>query len=461
MVVGHVQSGKTANYTGLICKAADAGYKLIIVIAGIHNSLRNQTQQRIDEGFVGRDSARLARKKAAKVIGVGKFGMTRVPLTVTTSVQDFNKAAAEVFGVELRSLTVPAVLVIKKNSSTLKNVIAWLKEHNAKGSSALVDAPMLLIDDEADNASINVSRNPDEVSRINGQIRELLNLFQRKVYLGYTATPFANIFIDPDSDGEMLKADLFPRDFIVALDPPSNYLGATRIFGPDRPVKILRDISDSEGRLPLKHKINFPVSLLPASLEKAVRCFVLARAVRLLRGQQGQHNSMLVNASRFTTVQKQLRNVLHEFVTRIVARARFLGALSQAEALADEEMSALHQVWSEEFSGVEFTWGEVQATLLEAAAPVRVEEINSKSAGNLNYSDHEEHGLNVVAVGGFSLSRGLTLEGLTVSYFLRNSVMYDTLLQMGRWFGYRPNYEDVCRIWMQPDAIGWYEHITE
>ena len=461
MVVGHVQSGKTANYVGLICKAADAGYKLIIVIAGIHNSLRNQTQQRIDEGFVGRDSARLARKKDARVIGVGKFGMSRVPLTVTTAVQDFNKASAESFGLQLRSLTVPAVLVIKKNSSTLKNVIAWLKEHNAKGGSALVDAPMLLIDDEADNASINVSRNPDEASRINGQIRELLNLFQRKVYLGYTATPFANIFIDPDSDDEMLKGDLFPRDFIVGLDPPSNYLGAIRIFGPDREVNILREITDSETVLPVKHKGTFMVGALPPTLERAVRCFILARAARLLRGQQGRHNSMLVNASRFTTVQKQLRNAIHDFLGRVVTRIRFLAGLPEAEALADDEMRALRQVWDDEFADTEFSWPAVQATLLEAAAPIRVEEINSRSAGTLNYSDHEEHGLNVIAVGGFSLSRGLTLEGLTVSYFLRNSIMYDTLLQMGRWFGYRPGYEDVCRIWMQPEAIGWYEHITE
>lgn len=462
MVVGHVQSGKTANYTGLICKAADAGYKLVIVIAGIHNSLRNQTQQRIDEGFVGRDSARLARSRMnARVIGVGKFGMSRVPLTVTTAVQDFNKASAESFGLQLRSLTVPAVLVIKKNSSTLKNVIAWLKEHNAKGGSALVDAPMLLIDDEADNASINVSRNPDEASRINGQIRELLNLFQRKVYIGYTATPFANIFIDPDSDDEMLKGDLFPRDFIVGLDPPSNYLGAVRIFGPDHEVNILRYIIDSETMLPVKHNGTFTVGALPPTLERAVRCFILGRAVRLLRGQHGRHNSMLVNTSRFTAVQKQLRNAVHDFLGRVVTRIRFLARLPESEALADDEIRALSQVWDDEFADIEFGWSTVQATLLDAAAPIRVEEINSRSAGTLNYSDHEEHGLNVIAVGGFSLSRGLTLEGLTVSYFLRNSIMYDTLLQMGRWFGYRPGYEDVCRIWMQPEAIGWYEHITE
>ncbi|MES0032092.1 Z1 domain-containing protein [Mesorhizobium sp. M0040] len=461
MVVGHVQSGKTANYTGLVCKAADAGYKLIIVVAGIHNSLRNQTQQRIDEGFVGRDSARLANNKQSRVIGVGRFDATRLPLTVTTAIRDFNKAAAEAFGVQLKSLTVPAVLVIKKNSSTLKNVIAWIKEHNSKGGSALVDAPMLLIDDEADNASINVSRNPEEASRINRQIRELLNLFQRKCYVGYTATPFANIFIDPDTEDEMLKGDLFPRDFIVALDPPSNYFGALRIFGPEREKNILCEITDNDPHLPIRHTTAFRFEKLPPSLEKAVRTFILVRAIRLLRGQEREHNSMLINASRLTAVQNQIRDAVHEFLTRTVTRIRFLAGLTPSEALRDEEMQALHALWGTEFVQAGFTWDGVQARLLDAAAPIRVEEINSRSAGSLAYSDHEEHGLNVIAVGGFSLSRGLTLEGLTVSYFLRNSVMYDTLLQMGRWFGYRPGYEDLCRIWMQPDAIGWYEHITE
>ena len=461
MVVGHVQSGKTANYTGLVCKAADAGYKLIVIIAGIHNNLRNQTQQRIDEGFVGRDSASLARDRANRIIGVGKFDTRHFPLTVTTSLKDFNKATAEVVGVELRALNVPAVLVIKKNPSTLRNLIDWLKEHNARGGSALVDAPMLLIDDEADNASINTNRNPGEATKINALIRELLNLFRRKCYVGYTATPFANIFIDPDTDTEMLKADLFPRDFIVSLDPPSNYFGALRIFGPEREHDILREIVDNEPLLPIKHKKDLVIQGLPESLRTAVRSFILIRAIRMLRGHARAHNSMLVNASRFTDVQKRMRDLIHAELERIVTRVRLQGALPEKEALKDEELRGLHDVFVGEFRDCGFTWSDVQEVLLDAAAPIRVEEVNSRSTGNLVYSEHEEHGLNVIAVGGFSLSRGLTLEGLTVSYFLRNSVMYDTLLQMGRWFGYRPDYEDLCRIWMPPEAIGWYEHITE
>ncbi len=461
MVVGHVQSGKTANYTGLVCKAADAGYKLIVVIAGIHNNLRNQTQLRIDEGFVGRDSARLLSKKTERLlVGVGRFDQTRRPVTFTNSLKDFSKVMATGVGIPLQNLNEPAVFVIKKNSSTLKNLLEWLREHSASRGRKTVDDTMLLIDDEADNASINIKHGKGEVSRINSQIRDLLQMFERSCYVGYTATPFANIFIDPDSDDDMLGGDLFPRNFIVSLDPPTNYFGANRVFlnGVDT---IVRHIDDNEDRLPLKHRIGTEIVALPASLIDAVRTFVVARSIRLARGQGGQHCSMLVNASRFTDVQRQLRNEVHNRLESIQASARVNGALAPERALKDPEIAALHSVWQTEYSGAGFDWPAIQKELHAAAAPIRVVEVNSRSSGTLNYADHEKTGLNIIAVGGFSLSRGLTLEGLMVSYFLRNSMMYDTLMQMGRWFGFRPCYEDLCRIWMPEETEGWYAHIAE
>src|SRR5262249_25645824 len=153
-----------------------------------------------------------------------------------------------------------------------------LREHNASGDSRVVDAPMLLIDDEADNASIDISQSPEEASRINAQIRELLELFHRKCYVGYTATPFANIFIDPETEHDMLGADLFPRDFIISLDAPSNYHGATRIFRESADPSIVRLIIDNEDLLPINHKIHVNVTQLPGSLEDAIRTFILARA---------------------------------------------------------------------------------------------------------------------------------------------------------------------------------------
>ncbi|MEM9417686.1 MAG: Z1 domain-containing protein [Planctomycetota bacterium] len=461
MVVGHVQSGKTANYTGLINKAVDAGYKLIIVIAGIHNNLRNQTQMRIDEGFVGRDSAIQKKSKDDRFIGVGRYDSSRQPSTFTNSLQDFSKDSAGVAsGHPLKNLKEPAVFVIKKNSHTLKNLISYIKDHSSGRSSETVDAPMLLIDDEADNASINISYKKDEVSRINGQIRELLNLFERSCYVGYTATPFANIFIDPNSDDEMLGQDLFPKHFIVSLDPPSNYFGAERVFL-DHPEKVIRPICDNEDRLPLKHKINHDVSSLPSSLMDAIRAFIVGRAIRLSRDHDGKHSSMLVNASRFTRIQTQLRNEIHDRLQRIQSSVRVNGAKPETEAVKDPEIEALKQLWKREYADCGVDWKELLPRMNEAAAPIKVIEVNSRSSDSLNYGDHEKSGLSVIAVGGLSLSRGLTLEGLMISYFLRNSMMYDTLMQMGRWFGYRPEYDDLCRVWMTEDAQGWYTHIAE
>lgn len=464
MVVGHVQSGKTANYTGLICKAADAGYRLIVVIAGIHNNLRNQTQVRIDEGFIGRDTGRLAHANKAqrqKIIGVGQFDQREFPVSLTNTLRDFNKATATTNTSQIGQYNVPVVLVIKKNSSTLKNLLEWLKEHSVHQGTQMVGQPMLLIDDEADNASINTAYARDEVTRINGQIRELLSLFYRSCYVGYTATPFANIFIDPDTDDEALKQDLFPRHFIIGLDAPSNYFGAQKVFldARDRHVCL---IDDNEDVLPMKHKIDHPVDVLPDSLVRAVRAFIIARAIRNARGQQAMHASMLVNASRFTDVQGRLRSRVADVVGRIRDAIAVDGGKGRA-ALRNPEIAALHAVWKEEYADAESAdWVQVQARLHEVLVAVRVVEVNaSKRSQPLDYGLGGEHGITVIAVGGFSLSRGLTLEGLTVSYFLRNSMMYDTLMQMGRWFGYRPGYEDLCRVWIPADGVGWYAHIHE
>lgn len=465
MVVGHVQSGKTANYTGLICKAADAGYRLIIVIAGIHNNLRNQTQARIDEGFIGRDTGRVHERNkggAPHKIGVGQFDSNRTPVSLTNTLRDFNKETASTNTSEIDSYKVPVVLVIKKNHRTLANLLDWLRDNSTRGDREMIDQPMILIDDEADNASINTGYNRNLVTKINSQIRDLLSMFHRSCYVGYTATPFANIFIDPDQDDEMFSEDLFPRDFIIGLDAPTNYFGPRKIFVDGLPEEgeptWLRYISDNEDILPVKHKIDHQLDSLPDSLTKAVRAFLLTRTIRNLRGHASSHCSMLVNASRFTDVQGKLRNRIHETLERVKNAAR-VNAARGTNALEDPEIAALHAVWLQEYSEVEFNWGIIQRNLLESIASAKVVEVNSR-ANDLDYSATGERGQTVIAVGGFSLSRGLTLEGLSVTWFLRNTMMYDTLMQMGRWFGYRDEYEDLCRVWMPPEAVDWYAFIA-
>jgi hypothetical protein len=356
------------------------------------------------------------------------------------------------------------VLVIKKNSRTLANLVDWLKEHSTTHGTDMVDQPMLLIDDEADNASIDIKYGKDEVSRINGQIRELLALFRRSCYVGYTATPFANIFIDPDTDDDVYRQDLFPRHFIFGLDAPTNYFGARKVFidgvpdEDDARPDHLRYISDNEDLLPVKHKIDHDLTSLPESMVDALRCFLVARVIRNLRGQAGQHASMLVNASRFTGVQGLIRNRLHQVLKNIEDAVRVDGGLPDA-ADRNDEIWEIRRCWQTEYADAGPTWDEIREGLLPVVASTQVVAVNAASSASLDYEGGS--GMTVVAVGGFSLSRGLTLEGLTISYFLRNSVMYDTLMQMGRWFGYRPDYEDLCRIWMPEHAASWYAHIGE
>ncbi len=461
MVLGHVQSGKTANYIGVATKAADAGYRVIIIIAGVQNRLRDQTQRRVDEGFIGFDTAVGIRSAGREPLGVGRYDTRRKPITFTTAIKDFNKGVAESLNIRLQDLGEPVVFVIKKNANTLQSLIDWLTTHNARLGTATIREPMLLIDDEADNASINIHHREKEISTINRQVRRLVNLFERSCYVGYTATPFANIFIDPDDESEMVGHDLFPRDFIVCLNPPSNYFGADRVFRED-PTTILRGVDDHVDLLPMSHRIDHRVTALPDSLHDAVRVFLVARSVRLARGQTHTHSSMLVNVSRFVAVQRQVRNEIHALVDQVSASVRVNGSKPRDEALCDPEMRALYRVFQEHYEETcGHEWSQVQAHLYDSVSAIQVVEINSGSSASLNYADYSEAGLNVIAVGGMSLSRGLTLEGLTVSYFLRRSLMYDTLFQMGRWFGYRDGYEDLCRVWMPEEAQGWYEHIAE
>lgn len=461
MVVGHVQSGKTANYVGVINKAADAGYKLIILIAGVHSNLRSQTQERIDQGFVGRDSDQvLSRQANATFLGVGELNPSFTAVAYTSRALDFARNRADGLGIPIHNLSQPAIFVIKKNPSILRNLIEWLSGTTATGGRLAM--PMLVIDDEADNASVNTSKDPEKPKTINKLIRSLLSLSTRNTYIGYTATPFANIFIDPDTSSEALGDDLFPRDFIVGLDAPSNYVGARDFFLNDETDFLTVDLEKTEDWLPSSHKIDKEVEHLHPTLEQAIDCFVLSKAIRVLRGQGNKHHSMLVNVSYFTGVQGQVARLINDQLQRLKSSIKNRFASPVEAALRDPMMNSLHATWLIHYANGAETWPDIQKSLHQAVAGMAVVEINaSKSSGTLDYRAHADTGLNVIAVGGNSLSRGYTLEGLTISYFLRNTQMYDTLLQMGRWFGFRDGYADLCRLFLKPGAHEWYSYIAE
>lgn len=460
LVIGHVQSGKTANYTGLIAKAADAGYKFIIVIAGIHNNLRKQTQERIDEAFIGRSSDPSDRRD----IGVGTVAGYPHPATLTNVNEDFNKNTAEKSGWKINDFSKPIILIIKKNVTTLTALHKWLRELNAEGNGRISDVPMLLIDDEADNASINTSKEDLDPTRTNAMIRRILGLFAKSCYVGYTATPFANIFINPDAYDDDVREELFPSDFIYCLDAPTTYFGAEKVFLNDETsTQIVRPIDDCEDLIPYSHKRDDVISELPPSLYRAVNELIIARAIRNLRGQAKKHCSMMINVSRFVPVQKAVRDFisLREKKIREAVKANYM--MPESVSSANLYMQELRATFDAEYAHAGFTWEEVKFALNDVFEHLHTYVINSKSDETLDYSKYEKAGigLTAIAVGGLSLSRGLTVEGLTISYMYRNTKMYDTLMQMGRWFGYRPNFEDLCRVHLSRDSINWYAHIAE
>lgn len=459
LVIGHVQSGKTANYLGLVAKAADAGYKFIIVIAGVHNNLRKQTQERIDEGFVGRTKD----EDRWKIVGVGYDGYPH-PASLTNIYTDFNKNTANQ-GWSINDFSKPVVLVIKKNVSTLKSLHRWLDELNSQGHGKIKDVPMLMIDDEADNASINTKKEDNDPTQTNRRIREILSLFDKSCYVGYTATPFANIFINPDAYGdEQLREELFPRDFIYCLDAPTTYFGPDKVFLDDESSeRILETIDDAENYLPFSHKKDFEVYDLPPSLYKAVRQFVVVKAIRNIRDHNAKHSSMLVNVSRFVDIQNVVRTHINIYLKKLKEAIKANYLMPEGVSGKNEHMQLIRSVFEENFYDCDVEWSEVKQALYDAAESIRTFVVNSKSDEPLDYKRYERAGVGLVAiaVGGLSLSRGLTIEGLCISYMYRNTRMYDTLMQMGRWFGYRSGYDDLCRVHLSRDSIDWYSHIAE
>lgn len=494
MVVGDVQSGKTANYAGLINKALDCGYKVIIVLTGMHNSLRSQTQLRLDHDVVGYDSQKLRNDGEQTCLGVGTVRRDCIVhcLTDSTESGDFNRKKAHT---NFTLGSDPLLLVVKKNATVLEYVLKWLRSYGeyvgGVGTPKVIrHIPLLLMDDEADSASVDSNSSPrdecgnvleeNDPTRINGLIRKILNCFSKRAYVGYTATPFANLFIYPTnnlSQADRFGGDLFPESFIINLPVPSDYCGPVQVFGlkeddyaplgPQEPYPIVRVVDDFRHAFPLKHKKGWHVPELPPSLCKAIRVFFLACAARAARGDTKVHNSMLIHVTRFTDVQRQVLELVKAEVQRIRRRLHF--GDGEAKSLLKE----LEELWNEEFVPTtrkmkemdsswrlpDVAWDDVQSRLQPVVDAVQMKLVNGSARDSLDYYEHK-NGMTVIVIGGDKLSRGLTLEGLSVSYYLRASTMYDTLLQMGRWFGYRKAYLDLCRLYTSSELQDWYRYVT-
>lgn len=492
LVLGDVQSGKTSTYSGLICKAADAGVKVVILLAGITENLRQQTQERIEEDIVGLTiRTDNFHNNQPTNVGVGTLpGWENKVTTFTLYEDDFNMARAKSMS-SIGSQKSIVLFVVKKNVPVLTHLHEWLTGSNQHlNADGKLPYSLLLIDDEADNASINTKDSTLDPTATNRKIREICEVFMDSNYVGFTATPFANIFINPETDEEMVTADLFPKDFIYVLPTPDPYIGAQKIFG--QPSKehpnygscsymldncYITDIKEltnaeihnlteqqlNEGPIYFKHQKTWR-GQLPSSLIESVRCFYLANAIRDLDiNQQISPRTMLINVSRYVGVHSYLKKEIDQLVTNDYKEIRINFSVDHDKNVKNELYMELHRLFEIHYSSCGHTWEEVGAknSLLRGEKP-KVIVVNGTKESREDTPDYKRNpSLRLIAVGGFALSRGLTLKGLSTSYFYRNTSTYDVLMQMGRWFGYRPNYEKVCRIWITNTSANWYHEIAE
>ena len=442
LVLGYVQSGKTANFSAVISKSVDAGYKLIIVFAGMHNILRLQTQARLHEEIV------LPKESACTTL-------TRVDEN-----GDFQKKLAVRANRVLGVGDGFTLVVLKKNASVLRNFIAWLEEASPETLQA---CPTLVIDDESDQASVNTNRPEDDPTAINDRIRNILKKFSVVSYVGYTATPFANVLIDAS-----VTDDLFPKDFLVSLEKPLGYVGTEELFGRDavepqgalEGLPVIRTIADNEAaRFAPKRKgakTSHGEDEIAPSLLEALDSFVVACSARLSRNQW-KHMTMLVHTSHLVARHMVLKDAFDRLV---------LDMKMDRQTESDELKARLKEIWEKDYQPVSLRFKAAKA--LDFAAIwknsekfiERLEVVmeNHASEERLTY-DRPDPFWGIV-IGGNTLSRGLTLEGLTTSYFVRGSKGYDTLLQMGRWFGYRPDYVDLTRIYVTDDLQAKFFHLA-
>lgn len=435
LLIGNVQSGKTATFLGLVNKALDVGYKSIIVLAGQTDVLRMQTQFRLEQGVVGKStgSDKEDLGVSTRTIGVGEYQSQGAGYFVCTSMQkDFNRAALKTMSTDPHAGGV-SIFVCKKNKAVLESIQSWYSRDLAgeKGNT-----PILIIDDESDYASVNTNDPDSDPTAINKAIRDLLSLTRRGSYVAITATPFANMFIDHEVDD-----DLFPRDLIFGLTPPEAYQGPNKIFGArsETTANIVQYNDDASEYFPFRHRKDLEISGLPESLMEAIDCFALTNVIRDLREEANESRSMLINVSRYIAIQFSLTPIIERTWQSVLDGIRFARSVEE-----NATVKRLEDVYRTHFAKSGFRWDEILPQIIESNEGVQIVTTNSLSK-ELDISGYPDR---YIAIGGDKLSRGLTLEGLSTSYFYRSVRATDTLLQMGRWFGYRLGYQDLTRVWL-------------
>ena len=441
LVLGYVQSGKTANYSAVISKAIDAGYKLIVVLAGVHNNLRYQTEVRLKEEIVEPNET------------------SCITLTRTDKKGDFSKTESTNANKACGQNHGFSMAVIKKNVSVLRSFNSWL---SAAKPEYLQKCPILIIDDESDQASINMSKDPElNPSAINSGIRKIMNHFKVASYVGYTATPFANMLVDASIDD-----DLYPRDFFISLRKPSSYTGAEELFGsfdpngktlkPGLPIVRTIDFDEANHIRTVSKPKSTDSYVMGENLKIAIDGFLVSCACRIARKQWNRHFSMLVHCSQKISIQQQLFECVQQQIedTRFQYLRNDSSFRRRLQILWEIDYVATTSTIDNTIQEVPFEalWKNIQNVIDQ----IQVVLDNSASENRLSY----ESKFWGIIIGGNTLSRGLTLEGLMTSYFVRTSDYYDSLMQMGRWFGYRRGYIDLVRIYMTDDLKERFFHLA-
>jgi hypothetical protein len=478
LVLGYVQSGKTANFSALIAKAADVGYRFIIVLGGIHNVLRSQTQLRIDQEVTGHYDDEKNKNNFIQITKTDKV-WNRLTNYIDQEIDpkakgDFTLNGVSNFNHYFEYDNRPVIAVVKKNCTVLKSLIRWVEKGATEVRSKV---PILVIDDEADQASIDTNANKKFIgpkdanpAKTNALIRKLLSLFRRKVYVGYTATPFANLLIGRDAHHIEYGEDLYPRNFIAALPKPDKYFGPERLFGSDLKNQFIKEINDE--RKEIKGDTD-----APSGLKEAILIFILSCAIRLYRKHSGRPMSMLIHVDQKTNSQTVAYGVVDALFKGIKAairtkkgEKRYYDFFENLYLKQYSYKNKQRNSFKSDCEAINKALGKVNSEnklpefktlmtlILKCLNDFEIVELNSTSEDRLDYRNNPT--LKVIAIGGNVLSRGLTLEGLMTSYYLRTTNQSDTLLQMGRWFGYRNDYEDLVRIYTTKTISDSYEKMA-
>lgn len=520
LVVGYVQSGKTANFTAVTAKAIDAGYRFIVILAGTMDNLREQTQRRLDKELCGRESVlsgldeddltakerkdetyfngdeewdRGWEEKGSAFVShgpaYGQKGFPRIK-RVTTSVRDYRRTGTSAIEIERPDKSKPVhhpdnldnmpclVAVVKKNASVLRNLNSDLRRA-ARLNEDLLHFPVLVIDDESDQASINTKNQKNrtaeeerERTAVNAQITELLGNCPRSQYVGYTATPFANVFVDPSD-----PVDLYPRHYVLMLNEPPAYRGAKwfhdRMDFADEPEEATLENSQSKAFIrDLVARESFREQELfeearAEELQEALDMFVLTGAIKKYRekkhkGLTFKHHTMLVHEGVGTDIHTDGKQVLEELWKN---RAYNLGRPnSSMKKLFERDLLPVMKIdrynegyaipasYAELMPYINEAYTEMMTGVQATGSPILQVDTKGKESPNF-----EAGRVWKILVGGAQLSRGYTVEGLTISYFRRRAGSADTLMQTGRWFGFRKGYQDLVRLYAPQDLVELFE----